>query len=147
MDISDIFAEKSILILTGIFIAFISSIIYRIAPTGFVSGGKYRTKEGAIAIYLLSSVILGLCTPLIYMFSDLIITNLSILSILGLLIFFANFIINQSVPSWKHTSPKTLLIYFFSKISSSNNDLSLSIELIISKASLYFPLFIFSFIS
>jgi len=114
MDISEIFAENSVLILTGVFIAFISSIIYRVAPTGFVSGGKYRTKEGAIAIYLFSAVILGFCTPLLYVFSDFIIINLSVLSIFGLLIFLANFIINQSVPSWKHTSPKTLLIYFFS---------------------------------
>ena len=114
MDISEIFAENSVLILTGVFIAFISSIIYRVAPTGFISGGKYRTKEGAILIYLFSAVILGFCTPLIYVFSDLIIINLSVLSIFGLLIFLANFIINQSVPSWKHTSPKTLLIYFFS---------------------------------
>jgi hypothetical protein len=116
MDILEIFAKNSELILTGIFIAFISSIIYRIAPTGFVSGGKYRTKEGAIAIYLLSAIILGLFTPLIFKLSDLIINNLSVISIIGLLIFLANFIINQSVPSWKHTSPKTLLIYFFSTI-------------------------------
>jgi uncharacterized membrane protein (DUF4010 family) len=116
MDIFEIFTENSGLILTGIFIAFISSIIYRIAPAGFVSGGKYRTKEGAIAIYLFSAVILGFCTPLIYVFSDLIIINLSLVSIFGLLIFLANFIINQSVPSWKHTSPKTVLIYFFSII-------------------------------
>jgi uncharacterized membrane protein (DUF4010 family) len=116
MDISEIFTENGGLILTGIFIAFISSIIYRIAPTGFVSGGKYRTKEGAIAIYLFSAVILGFCTPLIYVFSDLVIINLSLVSIFGLLIFLANFIINQSVPSWKHTSPKTVLIYFFSII-------------------------------
>ena len=116
MHVLEAFGEQSILILTGIFIAFTSSIIYRIAPTGFVSGGKYRTKEGAIAIYLLSAIILGLCTPLIYKLSDLITNNLSLLSIIGLLIFLANFIINQSVPSWKHTSPKTLLIYFLGMI-------------------------------
>ena len=116
MQIIEIFAEQSRLILTGIFIAFISSIIYRITPTGFVSGGKYRTKEGAITIYLLSAIILGLCTPLIYMLSEWIIINLSIVSISGLLVFLANFVINQSVPSWKHTSPKTLFIYFLSII-------------------------------
>ena len=116
MNIVEIFSKHSGLILTGIFIAFISSIIYRITPTGFISGGKYRTKEGAIAIYLFSAVILGFFAPLIYVLSDLIIINLSVFSILGLLIFLANFIINQSVPSWKHTSPKTLLIYFFSII-------------------------------
>ncbi len=114
MEIIDILFEQSNLILTGIIIAFISSILYRITPTGFISIGKYRTKEGAIAIYLLSAVILGFFTPLIYQLSRLIITNVPVISIIGLLIFLANFVINQSVPSWKHTSPKTLLIYFSS---------------------------------
>ena len=114
MEIIDTLFEQSRLILTGTFIAFISSIIYRITPTGFVSVGKYRTKEGAIAIYLLSAVILGFCTPLIYELSSLIIAIVPFISIVGLLLFLANFIINQSVPSWKHTSPKTLFIYFLS---------------------------------
>jgi hypothetical protein len=114
MKIIDLFIDQSALILTGIIIAFISSIIYRITPTGFVSAGKFRTKEGAIAIYLLSAVILGICTPLIYIFSEYILINIPILSIVGLLIFLANFILNQSVPTWKHTSKKTLLIYSIS---------------------------------
>jgi len=116
MNVLEALIEQSRLILTGIFIAFISSIIYRITPTGFVSIGKYRTKEGAIAIYLFSAIVLGFFTPLIYIMSDLIILNFSVLTIFGLLILLSNFIINQSVPSWKHTSPKTLLIYFFSII-------------------------------
>ena len=114
MFIIDSFVEQSTLILTGIFIAFTSSIIYRITPTGFVSAGKYRTKEGAIVIYLIASVLLGLCAPLIYQLSNLIIMTLSILSIIGLIIFLANFVINQSVPTWKHTTPKTLIIYLLS---------------------------------
>ena len=114
MQIVDIFIEQSRLILTGIFIAFISSIIYRITPTGFRSAGKYRTKEAAIAIYLLSAVILGFSTPLIYAISSFIIGNVPSLSIVGIIIFLANFIINQSIPKWKHTSPKTLLLYIVS---------------------------------
>ena len=114
MQITDALFEQSSLILTGIFIAFISSIIYRITPTGFVSAGKYRTKEGAILIYLVASVILGLFTPLIYELCKLIILHIPVISIIGLLIFLANFVINQSVPTWKHTSPKTLLIYLIS---------------------------------
>lgn len=114
MQIIDTLFEQGTLILTGIFITFISSIIYRITPTGFVSAGKYRTKEGAIAIYLFSAVILGFFTPVIYQLSNFIITIVPILSIFGLLIFLANFINNQSVPSWRHTTPKTLLIYTFS---------------------------------
>jgi len=114
MQIIDTLFEQGTLILTGIFITFISSIIYRITPTGFVSAGKYRTKEGAIAIYLFSAVILGFFTPVIYQLSNFIITIVPILSIFGLLIFLANFVNNQSVPSWRHTTPKTLLIYTFS---------------------------------
>jgi hypothetical protein len=114
MQIFGSFIEQSTLMLTGIFIAFISSILYRITPTGFISVGKYRTKEGAIAIYLLSAIVLGLFTPLIYQLSYFIIQNLSIISIVGLLIFLANFVINQSVPSWRHTTPKALIIYFLS---------------------------------
>ncbi len=109
MQIFGSFIEQSTLMLTGIFIAFISS-----TPKGFISVGKYRTKEGAITIYLLSAMVLGLFTPLIYQLSYFIIQNLSIISIVGLLIFLANFIINQSVHSWSHTTPKTLFIYFLS---------------------------------
>jgi hypothetical protein len=112
----NLLSEYSKLILTGIFIVFISTIFYRIKPTGFVSFGKYRTKEGAIAIYLFSIVFLGFFTPLIYWFSILIIKTISIITIIGFILFLSNFIINQSVPNWKHTSLKTLLFYFFSII-------------------------------
>ena len=111
--INELFGQSK-LVLTGIFIAFISNIIYRITPSGFVCIGRYRTKEGAIAIYLFSAVILGFCTPIIYQLSSLIITYMPIISIIGFIIILANYIINQSVPSWKHTSLKALLIYFVS---------------------------------
>ena len=112
----NLLSEYSKLILTGIFIVFISTIFYRITPTGFVSFGKYRTKEGAIAIYLISIIFLGFFTPLIYCFSSLIIKTISFITIIGFILFLSNFIINQSVPNWKHTSSKTLLIYFSSII-------------------------------
>jgi len=111
MYVPDFLLEQSKLVLTGIIISFLSSIIYRTTPTGFVSGGKYRTKEGAIFIYLGATVVLGIFTPLIYGLSGLIVLYIPIISIIGTLIICANFIINQSVPTWKHTSPKTLVIY------------------------------------
>jgi len=111
MYVPDFLIDQSKLILTGILVSFISSLIYRITPTGFISAGKYRTKEGAIAIYIFAIVILGLFTPVIYELSGLIIINIPIISIIGFLIVCSNFIINQSVPTWKHTSPKTLIIY------------------------------------
>ena len=111
MEIIDLIVEESALILTGIFITFISSLIYRITPTGFICAGKFRTKEGAIAIYLITAIVLGLIAPFIYILSDFVLIKIHILSIFGLLILLANFIINQSVPTWKHTSPKTILIY------------------------------------
>jgi hypothetical protein len=106
--------DQSSLILTGIIITFISGFIYTTTSTGFKSGGKYRTKQGAIVIYVSSTIFLGFLTPFINELSKIIIDVFSILSIIGAIIFGANFIINQSVPTWRHTSPKTLLIYFFS---------------------------------
>ena len=111
MYVPDYLIQQSELILTGILVSFISSLIYKITPTGFVSAGKYRTKEGAIVIFILSIVILGLFTPLIYGLSRLILLTIPIISIIGFIIVCSNFIINQSVPTWKHTTPKTLLIY------------------------------------
>ncbi len=116
MYVPDFLIDQSKLILTGILVSFISSLIYRITPTGFVSAGKYRTKEAAIAIYIFAIVILGLFTPVIYELSGLIIINIPIISIIGFIILCSNFIINQSVPTWKHTSPKTLIIYLSSVI-------------------------------
>lgn len=114
--IVELLVERSRLILTGIFVAFISSLLYRITPTGFLSAGKYRTKEGAVLIYLSAAFILGLLTPWIYEISGFIIKYVSLSTIIGILIICANFIINQSVPTWKHTSPKTLLIYFLGAV-------------------------------
>jgi len=111
MYIPDFLIDQSKLILTGILISFISSLIYRVTPTGFVSVGKYRTKEGAIAIYIFAIVVLGFFTPLIYELSGLILYYIPILSIIGFIIVCSNFIINQSVPTWSHTSSKALLIY------------------------------------
>ena len=111
MYIPDFLIDQSKLILTGILVSFISSLIYRVTPTGFVSGGKYRTKQGAIAIYIFAIVVLGFFTPIIYELSGLIIITIPIISIIGFIIVCANFIINQSVPTWSHTTPKTLLIY------------------------------------
>ncbi|OGS40007.1 MAG: hypothetical protein A3K77_06085 [Euryarchaeota archaeon RBG_13_31_8] len=111
MYISDFLIDQSSLILTGVLVAFISHLIYKITPTGFVSAGRYRTKEGAIAIYIFAILVLGLLTPFIYELSGLIIKEVPIISIIGFIIVCSNFIINQSVPTWKHTTPKTLLIY------------------------------------
>ncbi|MCX6665174.1 MAG: hypothetical protein NT038_03815 [Euryarchaeota archaeon] len=107
----DVFVEQSRLMLTGIIITFVSTLIYKVTPTGFKSAGKYRSKEQAVVIYLAAAVILGLFTPLIYELSKLVIAYVPIVSIVGVFVVSANFIINQSVPMWRHTTPKTLLIY------------------------------------
>ena len=112
MYIPEFLIDQSKLVLTGILVSFLSSLIYKITPTGFVSAGKYRTKQGAIAIYIIAIVVIGFLTPIIYELSGLIIINIPIISIIGFIILCSNFIINQSVPTWKHTTPKTLFIYF-----------------------------------
>ncbi|MDH7517598.1 MAG: hypothetical protein QHH19_04570 [Candidatus Thermoplasmatota archaeon] len=113
-DLFSLLRDQSSLILTGIIITFVSGFIYTTTSTGFKSGGKYRTKQGAIFIYVSATIFLGLITPLINELSKIIIDVFPVISIIGAIIFGANFIINQSVPTWSHTSPKTLLIYFFS---------------------------------
>lgn len=108
----DIIKDQSALILTGIIITLVSGLLYKTTSTGFKSGGRYRTKQGAILIYLSAIVFLGLITPFINELSKIIIEIVPIISIFGALIVSANFIINRSIPTWSHTTPKTLLIYF-----------------------------------
>jgi hypothetical protein len=108
----DIIRDQSALILTGIIITLISGLLYTTTTTGFKSGGRYRTKQGAIFIYLAAMIFLGFLTPIINVLSKIIIDVVPIISIFGALIVGVNFIINQRIPTWSHTTPKTLLIYF-----------------------------------
>ncbi|MEM0467161.1 MAG: hypothetical protein QXL17_03475 [Candidatus Thermoplasmatota archaeon] len=107
----DVLQEPSNLILTGIIVTVISSLVYKITPKGFMFFGKYRTKEQSVAIYLGITVILGLATPLIYELCKLIIQYIPLLSITGFFIMASNFILNQSVHCWKHTTFKSVIIY------------------------------------
>ena len=103
--------EESALVLTGIFVTFISSFLYTINAYGFVHRGKYRKKEEAIIIFLLATVFLGLITPVIHEISKLIIHWVHVISISGIIIIGTNFVLHYSIPNWKHTSTKTILIY------------------------------------
>ncbi|HIH00020.1 MAG TPA: hypothetical protein HA258_05500, partial [Thermoplasmata archaeon] len=62
----DLLFEESALVLTGIFVTFMSSFLYTINAQGFVHRGKYRKKEDAILIFLSSTIVLGLVTPIIH---------------------------------------------------------------------------------
>jgi cytochrome bd-type quinol oxidase subunit 2 len=108
---ADVLFEESALVLTGIFVTFISSSLYTINAQGFVARGKYRKKEEAIFIFLGATVILGLVTPLIHELSKLTITIVPVPSIFGIVIIGANLVLHYSIPSWKQTSTKSLLIY------------------------------------
>jgi cytochrome bd-type quinol oxidase subunit 2 len=103
--------DQSILMLTGIFVTFISSFLYTINAQGFVHRGKYRKKEDAIIIFLGSTLILGLLTPVLYALSYLTINYIPVTTIFGIVIFGTNFVLHSSIPSWKHTSTKSLVIY------------------------------------
>jgi len=98
-------------VLTGIFITFISNFLYTINAHGFVARGKYRKKEEAILIFLGATVLLGLVTPLIHEVSKLTIIFVPIPSIFGIVLLGTNFVLHYSIPSWKQTSTKSLLIY------------------------------------
>jgi len=108
---ADLLFEESALVLTGIFVTFISSFLYTINAHGFIARGKYRKKEEAILIFLGATVLLGLVTPLIHEVSKLVISLVPVLSIVGVVVIGTNFVLHYSIPSWKHTSTKTLLIY------------------------------------
>jgi len=108
---ADVLFDESALILTGIFVTFISSFLYTINAQGFVHRGKYRKKEEAILIFLGSTVFLGLVTPVIHEVSKLTILFIPIPSIFGIVLLGTNFVLHCSIPSWKQTSTKSLLIY------------------------------------
>ena len=103
--------DESALILTGIFVSYISTFLYTINAQGFIHRGKYRKKEEAIMIFLGATVILGLVTPLIHELSKLVIMYVPIPTIFGIVIIGTNFVLHYSIPTWKQTSTKSLLIY------------------------------------
>ena len=108
---ADLLFEESALVLTGIFITFISNFLYTINAQGFMTRGKYRKKEEAILIFLGATVFLGLVTPIIHEVSKLTIMIVPVPSIVGIVIIGTNFVLHCSIPSWKQTSTKSLLIY------------------------------------
>jgi cytochrome bd-type quinol oxidase subunit 2 len=103
--------EESSLVLTGIFVTFISSFLYTINAQGFMAHGKYRRKEEAILIFLGATVLLGLVTPIIHEVSKLTIRTVPVTSIAGFIVIGTNFVLHYSIPSWKQSSTKSLLIY------------------------------------
>jgi uncharacterized membrane protein (DUF4010 family) len=107
----DVLIEESALVLTGIIITFISSMLYTINAQGFVHRGKYRKKEEAILIFLSATIFLGLITPIINEISKLIIQYVPVITIAGVVLMTTNFVLHYSIPSWKQTSTKSLLIY------------------------------------
>ena len=107
----DVLFEESALVLTGIFVTFISNFLYTINSQGFVHRGKYRKKEEAILIFLGATIFLGLLTPIIFEISKLTIRFVPVISIIGFVLMATNFVLHYSIPSWKQTSTKSLLIY------------------------------------
>jgi len=109
---ADFLTEEGALILTGMIITFITGFLYSTTAHGFKSGGRYRKKHEAVAIYLGSMGVLGLLTPVINEGSKVIIQLVPIISIFGVFIIGANFVLHQSIRKWRHTSVQSLLIYF-----------------------------------
>jgi cytochrome bd-type quinol oxidase subunit 2 len=105
------FRDQGILMLTGIFVTYISSFLYTMNAQGFLSRGKYRKKEDAILIFLGSTLILGAVTPILYWIAELTLTYIPPITIFGILIIGTNYVLHYSIPTWKQTSTKSLLIY------------------------------------
>jgi uncharacterized membrane protein (DUF4010 family) len=107
----DVLLEESSLVLTGIFVTFISSSLYTINAQGFVHRGKYRKKEEAILIFLGATIFLGILTPIIFEIAKLTIQYIPVISIVGFVLMTTNFVLHYSIRTWKQTSTKSLLIY------------------------------------
>ena len=99
------------MILTGIIVTFLASFLYSMNAKGFIAKGRYRKKEEAVIIYLAATLVLGVLTPFINELSTMILGIIPALSIVGILIIGANFIIHYNIPRWNQTSMKSLLIY------------------------------------
>lgn len=97
--------------ITGVIISIISGFIYTTTSTGFRSGGKFRTKEAALAIYLATAFICGILTPPIYMFSTMLVDNFNLISLIGFLVVVANFALHYEIKRWKQSSAKSLIFY------------------------------------
>jgi|APFre7841882654_1041346.scaffolds.fasta_scaffold54529_2 hypothetical protein len=93
-------------------ITFLTGFLYTTTSHGFKSGGKYRKRHEAVAIYIGSLGVLGLLTPVINILSGLIIQIVPIIAIFGVFIIGANFILHYNIKKWRHTSVQSLLIYF-----------------------------------
>ncbi len=98
--------------ITGVIISIISGSIYTTTSTGFMSRGKFRTKEAALVIYLATAFICGVLTPPIYMFSTMLVDNLNLISLMGFLLVVANFALHYEIKGWKQSSLKSLILYF-----------------------------------
>ncbi len=109
---ADFLTEEGTLILTGMIITFVTGFLYTTTTHGFKSGGKYRKKHEAVAIYLGAMGVLGLLTPVINELSKIIIKLVPIISIFGVFVIGANFILHHNIKKWRHTSVQSLLIYF-----------------------------------
>ncbi len=99
-------------ILIGATIAILATFIYSTLTNAFLSGSRFRSKEQSIFIYLVTATILGCLTPLINSFWTYLMLLLGPVRIAGLLIIVGNASVNQMVKKWRHTTKKSLLIYF-----------------------------------
>jgi hypothetical protein len=110
---ADFLQQEGILILTGMTITLLTGLIYSTSSRGFKAGGKYRKRHEAVVIYLSAMIILGAMTPVIQFGTAMVVEVVPIISIFGLFIIGASFILHRSIKKWKHTSVQSLLVYFF----------------------------------
>lgn len=102
------------LVLTGITTAFLAAFVYKTTDHGFQMGGRYRSKQDALWIYLGTILGLGLINPIVYGFWSSFSSSVSFTLLLGLAIAGGMFMVNETVTHWKHTDQKSLTIYLIS---------------------------------
>jgi len=103
--------ENIIQILTGFTVAILAGLAYSIIPQGFLSGGRFRNKPEAVIIVLVTAFLLGILTPTISNLWNSVLPKLNYIQIIGLLILFGTFTVNEMVKNWKHTTKTSVVLY------------------------------------
>lgn len=103
--------EAFALILTGITTAFLTTLVYTTTDHGFQTGGRYRSKEDALVIYLGTILGIGIVNPFVYEFWASFAATVDPTLPLGIALAGGMFMVNEIVTHWKHTDGKSITIY------------------------------------
>lgn len=108
---SDLISDNLILMLTGSTMAFFGGIFFKSVGSAFLSGGLFRNKFEALAIFLISMPIMSLITLFVESFWISTIPLISFYDIIGLVLIVGMLAVNYTVKNWNYLDIKSVAIY------------------------------------